>query len=344
MSPTAIVETAPSRSRAAAHAPARSDDASAAAAPVKGRALSGAVILIGEPSADPGVAMRASYREDGATNVIWRRTMKGVEEAIDVGGIAVAQIDVGLPGGDVVDLARRVRFGEIGDNPFLPILITTASKEGRVVLAALLAGVDDVLCKPVSAASVTRRMHRIAFARKPFIAQSGYMGPVRAHMGRAFRDARQFVAPNALKAALTGQSLNVLAEAPEFVDARDRLTVLRFERCTRDIAAAGRGMLREPGSAEAEDASRQLLKAAGLLRRLIDMIPEGNLRDTALRLAALTAVATGASAEVERATRLVVEIADAVSGIVEKREDDVFAFPTDIIQRIDARFPGLLDA
>lgn len=343
MGPTASAEIAPSRSRAAAPAQAHPDDASPTP-PVKGRALSGAVILIGEPSADPGVAMRASYREDGATNVIWRRTMKGVEEAIDAGGIAVAQIDVGLPGGDVVDLARRVRFGEIGDNPFLPIVITTASKEGRVVLAALLAGVDDVLCKPVSAASVTKRMHRIAFARKPFIAQSGYMGPVRAHMGRAFRDARQFVAPNALKAALTGQPIALLAADPTFIDARDRLTVLRLERCTRDIAAAGRGMLREPGSAEAADAAQQLLKAAGLLRRLIGMIPDGNLRDTVLRLAALTAVATGESAEVARATRLVVEIADAVSGIVEKRDDDVFAFPTDIIQRIDARFPGLLDA
>ena len=142
------------------------DPAALAPPSIGGGALHGAVILIGEPGADPAVAMRASFREDGASNVIWRRTMKGVEEAIDAGGIAVAQIDVALPGGDVIELARRIRFGEIGDlrttsscRSFASCSATTAaarrsrlrcSKASAVFVEFALAKMVDIVVKLTS--------------------------------------------------------------------------------------------------------------------------------------------------------------------------------------------------
>ena len=312
------------------------------------RPLGGAVILIGEAGADPGGAMRALFREQGASQVIWRRSMAAVEEVIDNGGIACALIDVGLPDGDVIDLTRRIRFGEIGDNPFLPILITTSSSEGRVVLAALLAGVDDVLTKPLSASVCAGRMHRLAIARKPFVAASGYLGPERAQMGRAFRDARRFVAPNALKLALSGQPLDMLATDPEFVEARNRLTVLRLERCARLFAAAGRGLLHAESDAERQEHSGDLVAQGETLRALAREVPEGNLKDVARRLTVLAPIAAGDEADdaetQDRAVRLVVEIADAIANVIARQDDDMFAFPADITRRMDKRFPGLAAA
>jgi len=319
-------------------------DEEAAIIAAKRRPLGGAVILIGEAGAVTGGAMRSALREAGAANVLWRRSMAGVEAALEDGGVACAQIDVRLPGGDIIDLARRIRFGEIGDNPFLPLLITTPKAEGRVVLAALLAGVDDVLTKPLSPAAVAQRMLRLAAARKPFVAASGYMGPIRAQMGRAFRDVCQFEAPNALKAALAGESLEDLMSDPAFEQARDRLTILRLECCTRLVAAAARGMLHAEGDEERRDAVADIRQKALELRDLAPDIPEGNLHDTVRRLAALADVAAEEDDEAARATRLVSEIADMISTITERQGEDLFAFPADIIRRMDSRFPGLLES
>ena len=168
------------------------------------------------------------------------------------------------------------------------------------MLAALLAGVDDVLTKPLSPAAVAQRMLRLAAARKPFVAASGYMGPIRAQMGRAFRDVSQFEAPNALKAALAGESLEDLMSDPAFEQARDRLTILRLESCTRLVAAAARGMLHAETDEERRDAVADIRKKALELRNLAPDIPEGNLNDTVRRLAALANVAAEEEDEAAR--------------------------------------------
>ncbi len=308
----------------------------------KAGALSGAVILIGDRSDAPASAMRSALLREAAT-VIWRRSMRDVTEKIEAGGLALVLLDMDLPGGDPIDLVRRIRFGELGDNPFVPIMMTSVRREGQVILAALLAGVDDVLAKPVSPVLVSRRIQRLAVARKPFVAASDYIGPVRARMAHSLQRAKQFEPPNALKAAILGQSLTGDGVNPEFMQARDRLTVLRLEWCAREIVAAAGRALDVAAESKPSAADLELLVNGELLRRLVGDIPAGNLRDAVQRLAALIGIAASAAEDAVRATRLTMEIANAVAVTVEQRKDDVFAFPADIVARIDARFPGIIE-
>jgi CheY-like chemotaxis protein len=112
--------------------------------------LAGAVVLIGVTHKSSAGITRSSMRRDGAQDVICRGTYRDVEVSLEEGGIDIALLDASLPGGDAINLARRVRFGELGSGPFMPIVITISRAGQNVIDAALNAGADDILLKPLS--------------------------------------------------------------------------------------------------------------------------------------------------------------------------------------------------
>jgi len=304
--------------------------------------LRGAAILIGEPLDTAAAATRASLRSEGADNVIWRRTMKGVKEALVKGGIDLALIDMTLPDGDAIDLTRRVRFGEFGDNPFLPLVITTWRAETTLISAALAAGADDVLAKPVSATAVARRVNRIATDRKPFVASGDYIGPVRADMAKEHAAARTFEAPSRLKALALGKSAYSPEQQEAFRKAQLRLTAARVDNCLRAVSAAARRALATKPEPLADPQTRHAIAvaAAGLLA-IVDIVPEGNLRDAILRLGALARVAAKGEREAERAATLTAEICAAVATIITLRQNEELILPAEIIEKLESRCPAL---
>src|SRR5690606_10840906 len=71
--------------------------------------------------------------------------IQGVE-AILAGPVDVALVDIGLPGYDGYEVARRVRAASGGDSVLLIALTGYGRDEDRV--RALTAGFDDFLVKP----------------------------------------------------------------------------------------------------------------------------------------------------------------------------------------------------
>ena len=196
--------------------------------------------------------------------------------------------------------------------------------------------------KPFSVSAVGKRIKRIAIARKPFVAANGYIGPVRTRMDGDLGGVKTFEPPNALDPSVgRGKSKN-FAASPEFQQAQRRLTLLRLESCTRAATIAARALL-EMGS-EAGAASKpceDFREMAADLRRLRRDIPSGNLRDVIGRLAALMEIGASDDVAADRARKLIVEISEAVSLIVTTEREDMFAFPADIIQHMDSRFPTI---
>jgi len=313
----------------------------AAPTPNQNGLLKGATILIGEPLDTAAAATRASLRKEGAQAVLWRRTMKGVKEALQKGGVDLALVDMTLPDGDAILLARQVRFGEFGDNPFLPLMITTWRAETQLITQALAAGADDLLAKPISASQVAKRVNRIALHRKPFVATNDYIGPVRSDMDMP-ATTRPFEAPNRLKALAFGNSGFDAESQAAFKQAQLRLAAARIENCLRALSASARKALAgAPATLSDSEHRANVLATAAALRETLDAAPEGALRDTAKRLSALADLSTTDHGDAAKAAMLTADIADAVVMIITHRDNADMALPEDIITRIDSRFPNL---
>lgn len=304
--------------------------------------LAGAVILIGEPRDATASIVRAKLLRDGAAAVLWRRSTAGVADALAEGGVDLAQIDLELPDGDPIKLARRVRFGEVGANPFLPVMITTWRPVEQVIASALSAGADDVVANPVSAMTLSKRIRRFAAARKPFVAANAYIGPVRPRMPHDLRYARQFEAPNTLRALALGRAVDLEENLLQVETARRRLMSLRVEVAAEAVAdSARRALAAKPEAMADPDACRALGAAACALKAIAEVVPAGNLLGAMSRLAALADIAAAAGEEAERAAQLAVDIAEALGLIIQADRADALVLPSDIIERMDRRFPGL---
>ncbi|MCG8442056.1 MAG: hypothetical protein MI723_09625, partial [Caulobacterales bacterium] len=80
---------------------------------------------------------------------------------------------------EILKLARGVRTGDIGSNPFVGVILTTWSGDEAHIKSALSSGADDVLLRPFSAATLANRIEAIVTARKGFVVTSDYVGPDR---------------------------------------------------------------------------------------------------------------------------------------------------------------------
>ncbi len=114
--------------------------------------------------------------------------MRRIDEAADcneaIGIIASGEIDIAfvdfkLEGADGIDFCRRIRRTAASPNPFLPIVMVTAYSERSRVIAAVNAGIDEFLVKPIRAVDVANRVNAVIERRRSFIDVPAYFGPDR---------------------------------------------------------------------------------------------------------------------------------------------------------------------
>jgi hypothetical protein len=102
----------------------------------------------------------------------------------------------------VARLMAAVRHGDVGMNPFMPMISVTNTPTADQVRALVDAGVDDVLPYPWSDSYVDARLENLIHNRKPFVVTSDYVGPDRRQKPRdgARHVVDPFPVPNALRA------------------------------------------------------------------------------------------------------------------------------------------------
>lgn len=121
-----------------------------------------------------------------------------------------AIIDADLPDGDALTLAKDIRNGVIGENPYLPIILTTWNSESVKIRRAIDHGIDLILLKPLAPADLFSRINGVAFNRRPFLMAPDYVGPSRRRKRRR-GDTGCFDVPNTLKDKLEGKPINLEA-------------------------------------------------------------------------------------------------------------------------------------
>lgn len=84
-----------------------------------------------------------------------------------------------MPPTDGIQLVERIRTDVDSPNPYLPIIMLTGFTELHRVKQARDAGVTAFLAKPVSAASLYKRLCNVIDDQRPFVRVGGFFGPDR---------------------------------------------------------------------------------------------------------------------------------------------------------------------
>lgn len=145
--------------------------------------------------------------------------------------------------GDVFKFVRAIRSGEIGDNPFLSIILTCWSRDGAIVKHAIGSGADDVIIRPFSTIFAEERIRTIVKDRKSFIVTSDYIGPDRRRDPDRSSSIKPINPPNILKALAEGDEDEIYKAEAKVKAARQTVEHERIRRlCMRVVVGTEVGM------------------------------------------------------------------------------------------------------
>jgi DNA-binding response OmpR family regulator len=163
------------------------------------------------------------------------------------------------------DLIQSIRRGDLGQNPFMPILVTSWDGRGAPVSEYLNAGADDVLLRPFSANAIVERIYALAHNRKPFVVTTDYVGPDRVGDWSDREKPPMMKALNPLQARLKGEPIDPAALNAQLKDARRKLDVERVGRLARRCAMAAEFIYRAEQPSTETIYVTDLLETAGQL-------------------------------------------------------------------------------
>lgn len=172
-------------------------------------------LLLVEDDPMIGEAIRAGLRREGFT-VDWVREGGSAGPALDTEPFELLLLDLGLPGGDGLQLLKTLR----GRGSALPVLIITARDAVADRVAGLDAGADDYLVKPFALEELAARI-RALLRRK-----SGRPEPRLEHLGVALDPATHRVTRDGADVALSPREfalLELLLERPGAILSRGQL-------------------------------------------------------------------------------------------------------------------------
>ncbi len=113
-------------------------------------------ILLAEDDVMIGKAIRQGLADDGHT-VDWIRNVSAVNAALHAPVYDLMILDLGLPGGDGLEILRAMR--KRGSS--LPVIIITARDDVQSRIAGLDSGADDYVLKPFDLDELAARMRAV---------------------------------------------------------------------------------------------------------------------------------------------------------------------------------------
>lgn len=130
-------------------------------------------------------AVRSNMWHIGCRDIAYARTPEDLEALISERkpDILLCDIDF-IPDNGVARLFRRIRHGDLGPNPFLPIIGMVSHALPNAIRAMADSGADDVIPYPWKAGYLDERILRIINHRRPFVVTADYVGPDRRRATR----------------------------------------------------------------------------------------------------------------------------------------------------------------
>ena len=189
------------------------------------------LIYVAIPEAGFRTVVRNALHSNGYRNITIESSFSELEEAMKGPSPDLLIIGSGFEEDNVFKFVKRVRHNEIGQDPFLPVVMISAESTKKIVGSAISAGADDLLIHPFSISDIATRLDAITHRRKKFVVTSDYIGPNRrsGNRGDAGDNMVEFEVPNRFRAKVTGDmSSKELSEKVKEV-----LSVINEERLER---------------------------------------------------------------------------------------------------------------
>lgn len=192
-------------------------------------------LVLAEPQASLRQAVRGALQRQGFSAISDFARLEAVHESIEISTPDLVVIDSSMTNESgsytAVDLIRNIRQGNLGSNPFVPIIVMLWQPTRELVTALAEAGPDDLLVKPVAPATLLERIIAVATDRKQFMVTSNYIGPDRRSGNRNGKDAdsaseKGIEVPNTLQAKINGKPLDnadltrLINQAKKDIDAK----------------------------------------------------------------------------------------------------------------------------
>lgn len=213
---------------------------------------------------DANTGMRHLYKQAlsgaGFTQQREFNSLNGFADLLAVARPDIILMDVTLPGGDACGTIRAMRHSQIGNNPFLPVILTTWEAEQTLVRRIADSGADDALVKPLNTRTLIERIETIANARKPFVVTADYIGPDRRKaVDRGSSIIPLITVPNPLRAKLQGEEIDAVAAQQAFAAAQEQVQTLRLRQSAFRIAFVAQQVVPAYRQGKVDDGVRALL-------------------------------------------------------------------------------------
>ncbi len=178
------------------------------------------------------------------------------------------------------DTIRGIRNRKVGDCPFVVIVAQTEKPALEVVQAALAAGSDDMVVRPVTARALRERVVNQIQNRKEFIATADYVGPDRRADVRALTedDPAAIEVPNSLRHAATGDESAAPSEE-RIQETLRNLSIQKFFHLSQKVARTSGGQ-RDllAGGTDDGDSSVAAKEIAATLAEIDELIGEQDFK------------------------------------------------------------------
>jgi DNA-binding response OmpR family regulator len=197
-----------------------------------------ASVLLFDPVGPNLLATRSILTHLGFSRIDTARDFNNLVRRLSEGAYDLVVAEVTDAGGNVCEIVRRLRAGEISGNPFTVVILTSWERSAGGVRGVVDAGSDDILLRPFSPSALEERIVTFASTRKPFVVTSDYIGPDRRSDAKRPSSAAYIEAPNSLKAVATGDSGALERHHQQVVAARNQVERERLRRLAMRLSAA----------------------------------------------------------------------------------------------------------
>ncbi len=187
-------------------------------------------ILFGEPERQLRSNIRLAMRNEKFENVIDVENVGQVRQLLATRAPDLIIIDAETKGGSVSELIYDVRHGNMGENPFVPFIVTMWRPTEALVQGIANSGTDDLLVKPISPQQLVDRIKVLTENRKPFVVTSDYIGPDRRKDVSRGSDIPLIEVPNTLSAKISGEKVDATKLSAMVKRAQNTINDQRLKR------------------------------------------------------------------------------------------------------------------
>lgn len=192
-------------------------------------------VVFAEPQANLRTMLRTALRDLGYTALRDYSSEEAVRSALEGFFADLLIIDAAVAGPRCA-VVHDIRHGTLGLNPFVTVIVTTFRPDADIVRAAVDAGCDDLLVKPLSPAKLRDRIRTSAFNRRPFIVTHDYIGPDRRREITAEHQPQLVAVPNTLGWKERGETVDPGEAEALIAAARREINDQRLKRNAFQIA------------------------------------------------------------------------------------------------------------